>query len=77
MDLVEIGKGVLTSCMDVKAGENVLVITDDGKFPIGDALYQAAKAFGRGELSFYDEKEFAHLQKLYGDMSHFQGFGRQ
>ena len=46
MDLVEIGKGVLTSCMNVKAGENVLVITDDGKFPIGDALYQAAKALG-------------------------------
>ena len=42
MDLVEIGKGVLTSCMNVKAGENVLVITDDGKFSIGDALYQAA-----------------------------------
>ena len=40
-------------------------------------MLEAAKAFGRGELSFYDEKEFAHLQKLYGDMSHFQGFGRQ
>ena len=40
-------------------------------------MLEAAKAFGRGELSFYDEKEFAHLQKLYGYMSHFQGFGRQ
>ena len=46
MDLVKIGMGVLTSCMNVKEGENVLVITDDRKFSIGDALYQAAKALG-------------------------------
>ena len=37
MDLLEIGKGILTSCMNVKAGENVLVITDDEKLPIGDS----------------------------------------
>ena len=46
MDLVKIGMSVLTSCMNVKEGENVLVITDDRKFSIGDALYQAAKALG-------------------------------
>ena len=46
MDLLEIGKGILTSCMNVKAGENVLVITDDEKLPIGDALYRAAKGLG-------------------------------
>ena len=43
MNLVEIGTRVLTSCMDVKAGETVLVVTDDEKFQIGQALYQAAK----------------------------------
>ena len=29
MGLVDIGKSVLVSCMDVKAGENVLILTDD------------------------------------------------
>jgi len=46
MDLIEIGKSVLKSCLDVKAGESVLVITDDEKYPIGNALYEAAKALG-------------------------------
>ena len=46
MNLVEIGTRVLTSCMDVKAGETVLVVTDDEKFQIGQALYQAAKKLG-------------------------------
>lgn len=46
MDLVQIGKSILVSCMDVKAGENVLVITDDAKWSIGNALYQAAKELG-------------------------------
>ena len=46
MNLVEIGTRVLTSCMDVKAGETVLVVTDDEKFQIGQALYQAAKELG-------------------------------
>ena len=46
MDLIQIGKSVLSSCMDVKAGESVLVITDDKKLPIGNALYQAAKELG-------------------------------
>lgn len=46
MSLIEVGKSVLVSCMDVKAGENVLVITDDKKLSIGNALYQAAKELG-------------------------------
>ena len=46
MNLVEIGTRVLTSCMDVKAGETVLVVTDDEKFQIGQALYEAAKELG-------------------------------
>jgi len=43
MSFAEIGKSVLVSCMNVKAGENVLIITDDRKLDIGTALYQAAK----------------------------------
>ncbi len=46
MDLIEIGKSVLSSCMDVKAGESVLVITDDQKLEIGNTLYRAAKELG-------------------------------
>lgn len=46
MNLIDIGKSVLTSCLDVKPGESVLVLTDDGKYPIGSALYEAAKALG-------------------------------
>lgn len=38
-------------------------------------MLEAAKGFGRGEVSFYDPQEFERLQKLYGDMRRFQGFG--
>ncbi len=40
-------------------------------------MLEVAKAYGRGEISFYDEEEFARIQSLYGDMSHFQGFGKK
>jgi len=43
MELAEIGKNILINCMNVKPGENVLIVTDDEKYAIGQALYQAAK----------------------------------
>ena len=46
MELVEIGKNILTSCMNVRPKEQVLVVTDDEKYAIGQALYQAAKVLG-------------------------------
>lgn len=46
MNLIETAKSILISCMNVQPGENVLVITDDAKLAIGDALYQAAKGLG-------------------------------
>lgn len=46
MNLVEIGKSILVSCMNVQSGETVLIVTDDAKLSIGDALYQAAKGLG-------------------------------
>lgn len=46
MDLIEIGKSVLTSCMAVRPRENVLIVTDDRKLEIGNALYKAAKSLG-------------------------------
>ena len=32
---------------------------------------------GAGMISFYDEKEFNHLLKLYGPMNVFQTFGKE
>lgn len=46
MELVEIGKNILTNCMNVRPGEQVLVVTDDEKYAIGQVLYQAAGALG-------------------------------
>lgn len=58
MDLVEIGKSVLSSCLAVKAGETVLVVTDDAKYEIGRALYLAAGELGcEALLSVMGERE--------------------
>lgn len=38
---------------------------------------EVAKAYGEGKFAFYDEAEFAHLIKLYGDMKRFQTFGNK
>lgn len=38
-------------------------------------MMEVAKSFGRGEVSFYDEKEYEHLVKLYGKMDHLQTLG--
>lgn len=39
-------------------------------------MLEAAKAYGRGEASFYSEDEFERLQKLYGKLNHFQTLGK-
>lgn len=38
-------------------------------------VLEAAKAYGRKQCSFYDEKEFDLLVKLYGRMNHLQTMG--
>ncbi|MDR7811593.1 DUF1177 domain-containing protein [Lacrimispora sp.] len=38
-------------------------------------MLEVAKAYGRGECSFYDEMEFERIQYLYGTMGHFQTLG--
>ena len=35
-------------------------------------MLEVAKAYARGECSFYDEDEFAKIRKLYGNMNHLQ-----
>lgn len=36
---------------------------------------EVGKAHGEEKCEFYDAAEFAHLEKLYGKMTHLQGFG--
>lgn len=38
---------------------------------------EVAKYYGEGKCSFYDEKEFAHLETLYGKMNHLQTKGKE
>ena len=40
-------------------------------------MLEVAKDFGRGNLKFYDEEEYARLQKLYGSMKHLQTLGKE
>lgn len=49
-NLVKIAEGVLTSCLAVKPGEEVLIITDDSRREIGEALYEAAGNLGCEKL---------------------------
>ncbi len=46
MNLKEIAKNVMVSCLAVKPTEDVLIITDDSRLSIGTALYEGAKELG-------------------------------
>lgn len=46
MDLVEISKRILTSCLDAKPGEEVYIVTDETRVKIARALYEGARALG-------------------------------
>lgn len=46
MELKEIAKNVMTACLAVKPEEEVLIVTDDSRLTIGEALYQGAKELG-------------------------------
>lgn len=57
-DFVKIAEQVLVSCLGVKKDESVLVITDDTRKEIGEALYQAACDLGcEGLLLVMKERE--------------------
>ena len=49
-NLVKIAENVLTSCLAVKTGEEVLIITDDSRKEIGEAIYEAAGNLGCEKL---------------------------
>lgn len=40
-------------------------------------VLEVAKAYGRKQCSFYDEKEFEHILNLYGTMNHLQTLGAE
>lgn len=44
--LVEIARRVLVTCLGAKAGEHVLVVTDDSRLSIGQGIYAAAQELG-------------------------------
>ena len=46
MELKDIAKNVMTACLAVKPEEDVLIITDDTRLSIGQALYEGAKELG-------------------------------
>lgn len=48
--MLETAKSVLLSCLNVRAGESVLIVTDDEKLAIGTVLYEAARALGAESL---------------------------
>ena len=57
-DLVKIAERVLDSCLGVKQGETVLVVTDDAKVKIGQAIYQAACKLGaEGIMAVMQERK--------------------
>ena len=59
-ELVKIAEGVLISCLDAKAGEAVLVVTDDSRREIGEALYEASKNLGcEGMMLVMKERELS------------------
>lgn len=41
----------------------------------GRFMIEVAKAFGRKQCKFYDEKEYERITKLYGSMKHIQTLG--
>lgn len=46
MSLKDNAKKILVSCLDAKPEETVLIVTDDSRFPIGQALYEASTELG-------------------------------
>lgn len=46
MDLIEIAQNILRDCMGAKQGEEVLIVTDDSRVNIAQALYKGAVNLG-------------------------------
>lgn len=46
MELKDIAKKILVDCLAAKAGEELLIVTDDSRLNIGTALYEGGKELG-------------------------------
>ncbi|WP_103104748.1 aminopeptidase [Brevibacillus reuszeri] len=58
MKLIETSKGILTNCMALKAGETFLVVADEPKRELGEALWEAGKQLGaEAVLMIMQERE--------------------
>lgn len=58
--LVKTAEGILSSCLAVKKGEEVLIVTDDTRKEIGEALYEAAGNLGCERLlTVMNERELS------------------
>ena len=58
--LVKTAEGVLSSCLAVKKGEDVLIVTDNTRKEIGEALYEAAGNLGCERLlTVMNERELS------------------
>ncbi|QQE74321.1 aminopeptidase [Brevibacillus composti] len=58
MKLIEVSKGILTNCMALKAGESFLVVADDAKRELGEALWEAGRQLGaEAMLAVMNERE--------------------
>lgn len=58
IELVKVSENMLKSCLGAKAGEVVLVVTDDSRLAIGSAIYKAAIHMGcEGILMVMGERE--------------------
>lgn len=84
MELKEIAKNIMVSCLAVKPTEDVLIITDDSRLTIGTALYEGAKELGcEALLMVMKERELSgeeaapyrsggHEGRRRGDLPHRQ-----
>ncbi|WP_251035188.1 hypothetical protein [Paenibacillus polymyxa] len=45
---VEISKNVLTECLGLRSGENLVVVADDMKRDLAESIYEAGKALAAG-----------------------------
>ncbi|MBB6283614.1 leucyl aminopeptidase (aminopeptidase T) [Geobacillus subterraneus] len=50
--LAKVSYAVLRNCLGLKAGENLLIVSDDDKKEIAEALYEAGKQLGAESMLF-------------------------
>ena len=70
-----VGVAITTECAVAGCATGATHFTDLEE--AGRFMIEVAKYYGKGQCKLYNETEFAHLQNLYGSMSHLKGFGNK